>query len=263
MMRYYVVSDIHSYFSLLKEALQIAGFFDETEPCMLVVCGDLLDRGSEAEPLIAFMLQLMKEGRLIYIRGNHEDLFVQCLHEIARGGVYEIAGGMSHHYYNKTWDSLLQISKMCEDEAYGDPNELVRRVIRSPFCRELLPMCVDYYETPNYIFIHGWIPCLTEGSGIYARYEYDPDWRNADISEWRSARWLNGMEFACKYHIREPNKTIVCGHWNTSYGHAYIDHTCSEWGRNADFSVFSADGILAIDASTANSHTVNCVVIDD
>ena len=71
-MKYYVVSDIHGYYSYLIKALEDAGFFDETEPCMLIVCGDLLDRGSEAKELIEFMVQLLEEGKLIYILGNHE-----------------------------------------------------------------------------------------------------------------------------------------------------------------------------------------------
>ena len=262
-MRYYVVSDIHGYYSHLIMALKEAGFFDEKEPSVLIVCGDLLDRGPEARQLVEFMLQLMEEGRLIYILGNHEELLVQCLQEIARGGVYEIASGMSHHYLNRTWDSLLQISEMEELEAYRHPNELVRRVIRSPFYKKLLPACVDYYETAHYIFVHGWIPCFAEGFRPYVKYKFNPDWRDAEVHEWRSARWFNGMELACKHSITEPNKTIVCGHWHTSYGHSLIDHSCSEWGTDADFSPFSADGILAIDASTPNSLTVNCVVIED
>ena len=262
-MKYYVVSDVHGYYTQLKKALKDAGFFDEKEPRILIVCGDLLDRGPEAKKLIEFMLQLMEEGRLIYILGNHEELLVQCLQEIARGGVYEIASGMSHHCRNKTWDSLLQISEMSEIEAYNNPDELVRRVMQSPFYNKLLSICVDYYETPNYIFTHGWIPCFTEGFRPYVKYKYNPDWRCADVQEWRSARWFNGMELACKHHITEPNKTIVCGHWHTSYGHSYIKHTCSEWGKDADFSPFSAEGILAIDASTPNSLLVNCVVVDD
>ena len=56
-MKYYVVSDVHSHFSLMKKALEEAGFFEETEPHKLVVCGDLLDRGTEAKEMIAFMTQ--------------------------------------------------------------------------------------------------------------------------------------------------------------------------------------------------------------
>lgn len=262
-MKYYVVSDVHGYYTQLKKALKDAGFFDEREPCVLIVCGDLLDRGPEARPLIRFMLQLMEEGRLIYILGNHEELLVQCLQEIASGGVHEIASGMSHHYNNGTWDSLLQISEMSEMEAYNNPGKLVRRVMHSPLCQKLLATCVDYYETPHFIFTHGWIPCHKEGGSPYAKYRYDPHWREADERAWRRARWFNGMELACRHRVVEPNKTIVCGHWHTSYGHACIHHSCSEWGSGAIFSPFSASGILAIDASTANSSTINCVVIED
>lgn len=210
-MKYYVVCDIHGYYTCLKQALKKAGFFDEKEPHKLIVCGDLLDRGSEANQLIEFLIDLMDNDRLILIFENHEELLVQCLQEIARGGVYEIANGMSHHYLNKTWDSLLQLSKMSEVEAYKNPNELVCRVMNSDFYKRLLPVCVDYYETANYIFTHGWIPCITAGYKPYVKYNYDPNWREADAESWRRARWYNGMGVACKHHVVEPDKTIVCG----------------------------------------------------
>lgn len=228
-MKYYVVSDLHGYYTYLNQALKQAGFFDEKEPYKLIVCGDLLDRGSEANQLIDFMIDLMDNDKLIFVLGNHEELLVQCLQEIARGGVHEIASGMSHHYLNKTWDSLLQLSQMNEVEAYQNPNELVRRVMNSPFYKRLLTICVDYYETPNYIFTHGWIPCITQGYKPYVKYSYDPNWRVADVESWRRARWFNGMEIACKHRIVEPDKTIVCGHWHTSYGHSKITHQGSEW----------------------------------
>ena len=209
------------------------------------------------------MLQLMKEDRLIYVLGNHEELFVQCLQQIAAGDAFDIASGRSHHYSNGTWDTMLQISGMDEISAYSHPNELVRRIKNSAFYRKLLTCCVDYYETPNYIFTHGWIPCLREGRRPYVKYTYNPNWREAGVLDWYDARWYNGMELACKYRILEPNKTIVCGHWHTSYGHAHIHTSCSEWGKDADFSPFEDEGILAIDACAASSGRVNCIVIED
>ena len=38
---------------------------------------------------------------------------------------------------------------------------------------------------------------------------------------------------------------------------------CSEYGEDADFSPYYEKGIIAIDASTANSGKVNCIVIKD
>ena len=262
-MKYYVVADVHGYYTYLIRALTEAGFFAETEPCKLIICGDLLDRGSEAAELIDFMLKLSEENKLIYVLGNHEELLVQCLQEISRGGVHEIASGMSHHHHNKTWDTLLQISGMTETDAYRAPGELVRRVIRSPLYRQLLPTCVDYFETPRYIFIHGWIPCRMEGYKPYAKYIYDPEWRDADETGWSRARWYNGMELACKHRVTEAGKTIVCGHWHTSYGHARIHRVGSEWGEDADFSPFCADGIIALDACAPSSGRINCIVLED
>ena len=262
-MKYYVVSDVHGYYTVLEETLRGAGFFEDPVPNKLIVCGDLLDRGTEANRMVDFMLQLLEEGRLILVKGNHEDLMVQCLQEVARGRAYDIAIGMSHHYSNGTWDTLLQIANMSESDAIRMPNELVGRVMRSPFYTRLLSACMDYFETPHYIFTHGWIPCHTEGYKPYTNYAYDPDWRTADVDAWRRARWFNGMEVACQYHVTEPNKTVVSGHWHTAYGHACIEHRGTEWGIHADFSPFYAEGIIAIDASTANSGKMNCLVIED
>lgn len=259
-MRYYVVADTHGYYTYLEQALREAGFFDDTEPHKLILCGDLLDRGGEANRLVDFTVDLLDRGMLIFVLGNHEDLFIQCLQEISRSGGREISG---HHYHNGTWDTMLQISGMSKEAANRMPSELIHRVMESPFYRRLLLAGVDYFETPNYIFTHGWIPCITEGVIPYDGYSYDPNWRNADTAEWRKARWFNGMNVACNYHVTVPDKTVVCGHWHASYGHANIEHKGSERGEDADFSPFYADGIIAIDASTPLTQRVNCIVIED
>lgn len=58
------------------------------------------------------------------------------------------------------------------------------------------------------------------------------------------------------------DKTVVCGHWHCSYGHAKMEDK-PEFGYGADFSPFYANGVLAIDGCTAASGIVNVVVIED
>lgn len=58
-------------------------------------------------------------------------------------------------------------------------------------------------------------------------------------------------------------KTILCGHWNCSYGHAQFEHKGSEFGPDADFSPYFGPGIIALDACTAHSGHVNILVLDD
>ncbi len=262
-MRYYVVSDVHGYYTELRNALERAGFFSDTKESRLVVCGDAFDRGEQAKELQAFLTELLEQNRLIYILGNHEDLLVKCMQEISRGKIFEIACGMSHHNPNGTWDTLLQLGEMSEKEAVLNPAELLRRVMRTPFYKKLLPAGVDFHESENHIFCHGWIPTRAEYDADGVRYRYDENWRDAEVGVWQRARWLNGMDMACRYGIKESGKTVVCGHWHASYGHSKINKTCSEWGDDADFSPFYSDGIIAIDACTAYSRTVNCVVIED
>ena len=42
-----------------------------------------------------------------------------------------------------------------------------------------------------------------------------------------------------------------------------MDHIGTEFGEDADFTPFYGEGIVAIDACTAESGFVNCVVIVD
>ena len=60
-MKYYVVADVHGFFSELKLALTEKGFFNDKEPHKLIMCGDLLDRGTEALEVQSFILDLMKK----------------------------------------------------------------------------------------------------------------------------------------------------------------------------------------------------------
>ena len=60
-MRIYAVSDVHGNYTLLRKKLEERGFFNEKKPHKLLVNGDLLDRGPEANQLIDFMVDLMEK----------------------------------------------------------------------------------------------------------------------------------------------------------------------------------------------------------
>ena len=258
-MKYYVVADPHGYYTYLHTALTEAGFFRETEPCKLVVCGDLLDRGEEARKMVELMEVLMAEDKLIYIRGNHEDLYVRCLSEIMDGNFCTIATGDSKHYRNGTWNTMLQLVDIDAKEAVGLGPAFAACARQTDFYQKLLPATVDYYETPNYVFCHGWIPVRLTENGC----AYDENWRSASLDAWELARWRNGMEMACYMNITEPGKTVVCGHYHTSYGHTHIEKKGSEWGTDADHTPFYAPGIIALDSCAARSGFINCIVLED
>lgn len=259
--RYFVVSDVHSFFSALKDALSLHGFSIDNKDHVLILLGDAFDRGTETQALAEFLLFLLDQNRLIYIHGNHEELLMKVLQKLSRGGdPIDIA--LSNHAKNGTWQTVLDLSGMTEKEAIRFPLELVSRMMATRVYRELLPSMVDFFETRDYIFVHGWIPTITEKEKAEFSHQYNPFWREANESEWRDARWVNGIMLgACG--ITEPNKTIVCGHFHASWGHCHIDHACSEWGEDAIFAPFFSKGMIALDACTAHTKKINCFVFDE
>lgn len=261
-MKYYVVADVHGFFTELKTALDEKGFFEDKEPHKLIICGDLLDRGNEALEIQSFVVDLLQKDEVILIRGNHEDLLVDLVENSEKWMTSAVM--TTHHWSNGTVDSVLQLTGKDLTSSILYPEGFTLKAKNTPFYKAILPAMKDYFETNKYIFIHGWIPCTVLGRGTNTAdtFMYESDWRNQPIEKWNKARWLNGMAAASK-NVIEPNKTIVCGHWHTSYGHSILEGKCSEFGRDADFSPYYGNGIIALDTCTAYSGKVNCIVIDD
>ena len=260
-MKYYVVSDIHGFYKEFIEALTEKGYFEDKKPHKLIICGDLFDRGEEALELQDFVVKLIENDEAILILGNHEDLAIEFVDNITYWMTPTITA--THHYRNGTVDTVLALTGMTLNEAYMDPRKCAKIMNGTPYFKKIIPAMRDYFETENYIFVHGWIPCHAVGRGSRATgFVYRNDWRELDEEEWSRARWFNGMN-AIREGVREPLKTIVCGHIHASYGHSVFEGRCSEYGEDADFSPYYEKGIIAIDASTANSGKVNCIVIED
>ncbi len=249
-MKYYVVSDIHGYFTQFKNSLEQAGYFVDSEPHKLVILGDLFDRGQEAKEEQRFILELLESERVILIKGNHEDLF-QTMITKDQGVPYK------HHVHNGTYETAIQLTGMIVKDAIADNITFCKKSLDTPFYREIIPAMRDYFETDQYVFVHGWIPCNVGKEG----YSFMENWRTAGKEEWKKARWYNGMEAAKAVTVE--GKTIVCGHWHASYGHSKYEDKGSEFGTDADFSPYYGKGIIAIDGCTAHSGTVNCIVLED
>ena len=246
-MKYYVTADIHGFYSIFLCALTEAGYFTEPEPHKLVILGDLFDRGREAKALQKFIRKRREE--MILIRGNHEDLFQEMV-TTDEGLPY------SHHVSNGTFDTALQLTGFDPVMAQLRHWDFAEAAQKTPYYTEIIPSMLDYYETENYVFTHGWIPCIRGKTG----YSYLSEWRESSAGEWRNARWYNGMDAVST--CREE-KSILCGHWHTSYGHSKLEGKGTEFGPDADFSPYMAPGIIALDACTAFSRQVNVFVLED
>ena len=138
-MRYYVTADVHGYFDELKKALAEQGYFTDTAPHKLVICGDLYDRGKQASALQAFILDLMEKEEIILIRGNHEDLALDLLQ-----GWYDGSYLKYHHHSNGTIDTVCQLTGTTPDNLKYRPEVVEKRLADNPYIQEIIPSMKDY-----------------------------------------------------------------------------------------------------------------------
>lgn len=262
-MTYFVLSDIHSFYNEMIEALNKAGYDKNNKNHALILCGDLLDRGPDSVKCLEFINSIPTSNK-VCIRGNHEDL----LEDVFERGYFR-----HHDWHNKTDQTIYQLSNI-----YDNDEAAIEKCKSLQELRKYLDSCVDYFETDKYIFVHGWIPCKRNDSSIYhtkfITREPIENWR---IGDWQAARWDCGFD-AWNQNIIVPDKTIVCGHWHTSYGHSKYHHFGNEfedswilvWNKlykdaqiknTACFDIFKDTGIIAIDGCTAHSHKVNVLKI--
>ena len=237
-MKYFVTADVHGFYDELILALKQKGFDENDSSHILIICGDLFDRGDKPQQIIDFVNKLKK--RVILIRGNHEDL----MEEMLRRGF-----PLSHEEHNGTIKTIMALNSN-----YGKTEFNLRKIAVDSGLQKILDSTVDYLEIGDYIFVHAWIPTYITG------YPDEEDWRKADSEAWQRARWVNPVKMY-KYKTFEKGKIIVCGHypcsalWEEREGEKYS-------AENENHSPFIDENIIGLDASTYKSHIVNVIVIE-
>lgn len=228
----FVVSDIHGHYSLLKAALKRAGFDKNDPEHLLVCCGDYFDRGDENVEVLKFFEQLKHK---VLLRGNHEDLLLKLLHT---GKL------LPHHYINGTMSTLRNFfGKYSIDPADDTIDFAGKTRITDRIC-QFIEDTVDYFETENYVFVHGWLP--KNGKTVEGR-------RRASAQDWEQARWLKWTE---NYDGQRPleDKILVCGHVPTFFAP----------DRDQDSAdLFFGNGLIAVDAGTYDTKQVNVLVLEN
>jgi serine/threonine protein phosphatase 1 len=252
MAKFFVTSDIHSFFDIFYAELINKGFEIDNPEHKLIVCGDLFDRGEQTVQLYEFVKSL--GDRFIYVTGNHESLLGDCLSEIYSGRVPS-----SHHFHNGTVKTICQFCGQNEWIVYDPTWRDKIFAIMHPIIEWIDNKCVDYFEVGDYVFVHGWLPC----------YKGLDNFRDASLEDWERARWENGMEMWHNPRCRVDGKTVVCGHWHCSWGWSHLKQDRKEFPKKnrvdwqKSFEPFVDDGIMAIDACTAYTGLCNVVVIED
>lgn len=248
MPKLFCISDVHGFYNEMREALDDAGFDQNNEEHWLISCGDNWDRGSQPYEVMQYMKSL---PRKVLIKGNHEQLFVDCCE---RGEAY------ANDYSNGTFKTICDLGGF--DFGYTFSECCDRALARTQM---FLNNMVDYFETKNHIFVHSFVPlhCDDNLPPYYVhnrKYSKMENWREANALKWEDARWGDPFDLADRGLL--PDKTLVFGHWHCSKGWAKKEHR-SQFDDDAKFDPFYGEGFIAIDACTAHTGKVNCIVIDD
>ena len=289
--KYFIVSDIHSFYTIFHNALIEAGFDIENKNHILLILGDVFDRGLETIKLYEF-LKNMPDDRLILTKGNHEELFMDLLHkdfpdendfpngtvstfcQIANiEGVDEkyIQSGIQYSY--GTYYDSVRIT----DDTKAAWKAVLEKVGQSEIVEWLLSdKWKNYYEIGNYICTHGFIPvkvkekcCVT---GLWALrnatdfFEYDPNWREASQYEWDDSIWRKGWKFYKAGMFRPEmvkDKILVVGHQPSYYCRIYLDGVKYQSKDEIDYGIYYSKCFIDIDACTNASGKCNVLVIEE
>ncbi|MFB5663438.1 metallophosphoesterase family protein [Alteribacillus sp. HJP-4] len=129
-MRYLAVSDIHGEMSKLEEVLQKASYDPGQD--QLILLGDYIDRGPHSKEVIDKVMELVEKDGAIAIKGNHDDLFIRSKYEQEMKELWEMNGATT------------------TIESYGEDMEKLEA--HRKWLENNLQL---YYETEDYIFVHG------------------------------------------------------------------------------------------------------------
>lgn len=284
MKTYFVISDIHSYATAMIKSLTTAGFQRTNKDHILIVCGDLFDRGDETLEVYNYIKSLPKNRRIL-IKGNHEHLFLDLLlkpfpeaHDFSNGTVLSFCqiakvspDKLTEDYWKSTIDDKSLIYEKIQKDVWQ--NEVRDVVAQSEITKWLLSdEWINYYELKNFIFVHSFIPLKLKEDQSYFKlwpayyvdarcFEFKDDWRDAADFEWEDASWMCPWKcYNCNLFEPEANKDkiLVCGHWHARNFHKIYENT-----NLPDDTIFYSKNLIALDACTALSNTVNVLVIKD
>jgi serine/threonine protein phosphatase 1 len=126
-----VIGDVHGCIKTLRGLLESICTISNNDT--LIFIGDLIDKGPDSKAVLDYILELKSNNyNVVYIRGNHEQMFINALdHSIAMKEWFRNGG-------QNTLDSFDAYHPGFIDDKYID------LILSSQF----------YYQNENYIFAH-------------------------------------------------------------------------------------------------------------
>jgi serine/threonine protein phosphatase 1 len=166
----------------------------------VVVLGDVIDRGPGTRQVIDRLIELKGHCRLVFLLGNHEEMFLDSLAIEELQGPWLGFGGL---------ETLMSYGEHAEDTGEIPPEHLT-------FLRSGL----DFFETPSTIFVHA---NLEPGRPLI---EQTPEWlRWAKLTR-QELPLPSGQRVVCGHTAQKTGEVWVGSHWvcidTFAYGGMYL-----------------------------------------
>lgn len=174
-MSLYTIGDIHGCYKEINTLINKLVLKNEDQ---LIFLGDYIDRGLNSKQVIDFLIELDKKHNCIFLRGNHEQMFLDFIKKPTIENIFIYNGGhktLKSYQNGKNWDI---------------PDEHVKFLNNTKL----------WYETDDYFFVHAGVPnkSLNEITK-----------EDEDILLWVRDEFLNNEGFFEKMiiHGHTPTKT--------------------------------------------------------
>ncbi|HEX3871999.1 MAG TPA: metallophosphoesterase family protein [Pirellulales bacterium] len=191
-MRILAIGDIHGCLRAFDGVLAAAGHSSDD---WLVTLGDYVDRGPNTRGVLDRVIELRGNGRLIALRGNHEEMMLDAREDLGLLSTWLQYGGQ------ETLDSYAPADRPASFED-----------LPAEHWNFLEHQCVDWFESEKHFFVHA---------------NADPRLHLPD-QDGMMLRWAKFVDPP----PHRSGKIMICGHtcqesgWPKNLGHAVCIDTC-------------------------------------
>ena len=217
-----VIGDLHGGYNAIVDVLNKVNL---SKDCLLIFLGDYVDGWSDSPKLLDFLIDLKESHQCVFLRGNHDQLFLDWLTTKVKNPLWLRHGGAS------TIKAYKGVSK----------TTIVKHI---DFLKSL-----EYYylDTANRLFVHAG---FTNPNGI--EHEYFSKMFFWDRTLWETALCLDPKMSTCSEHYPKRfnlYKEIFIGHTPvTRIGVTEPVHKANIW--NIDTGAAFRGPITAMDVDT-------------
>jgi serine/threonine protein phosphatase 1 len=210
--RTFVIGDVHGQRALLERVLGKLPFIapDDT----LVLLGDYLDRGPDCRGVVELLRRLPEQtaGRVVLLRGNHEDVYLRSLTGKVDVAFFLARGnGAAEAFWSFTDRPVEPGAELSIDEA----KELFGLAWLPPWMPAWLASMPTWYEDEHALYVHAGL----DGEG--------DAWKHPQDGRDQPLLWMREPDF----YLRYEGKPVVFGHTPTSELPPEDDQRTEVWRR--------------------------------